>query len=274
MRRYFSEKEKQIILDCANKHLGYTKAAEIIGCNSQTVKKYCIQNNIKMEYRKKNRELNEDFFDEINTPEKAYFLGLIYTDGSVRVFNEESKQMRIQLQLRDKPILEKFKEVLNSDVNLVYDKRPGKETVGFEISNKHLVEGLISHGVIPNKTYKSNHLPIVENKYEIDFLRGLFDGDGTLSYKENYNEACIGFTNYSEQVVFEFQNKIDTLINKENSNKILYSEKDGHKYTCHWRGRRQVLKILSILYDNTTIYLQRKYDKYQKLLSTTDKDII
>lgn len=274
MKRLFSNEEKIFINECAEKHLGYKYTAQQLQCDPQTIKKFCLKNNIIMQYRKKNRELNENFFETIDSPEKAYFLGLMYTDGNVRIVKNNSKQIRISLQLRDKAIIEKFKEILNADVDLIYDKRPNKAMIGFEITNAKLFDDLYAHGVIPNKTYESKNLPVVDNKYLIDFLRGLFDGDGTLSYKENYNEASVGFTNYSYTAVLEFQQYIDKLINKTIPNKIHHEISDnGEKYTCHWRGFRQVLKILSLLYDNSTIYLQRKYDKYQSLLSA-DKDMI
>ena len=274
MKRLFSDEEKSFINKCAEKHLGYKYTAQQLNCEPQTIKKFCLKNNITMQYRKKNRELNEDFFEVIDSSEKAYFLGLMYTDGSTRIVKNNSKQIRISLQLRDKAIIEKFKKILNADVDLIYDKRPNKEMVGFEITNAKLFDDLYSHGIIPNKTYKSKNLPLINNEYLIDFLRGLFDGDGTLSYKENYNEASVGFTNYSYEVVLEFQQYIDKLINKTKSNKIHHSvDNNSSKYTCSWRGFRQVLKILSLLYDNSNIYLQRKYDKYQALLSA-DKDMI
>ena len=274
MKRLFSDEEKNFINKCAEKHLGYKYTAQQLNCDPQTIKKFCLKNNITMQYRKKNRELNENFFEVIDSPEKAYFLGLMYTDGSTRIVKNNSKQIRISLQLRDKTIIEKFKKILNADVDLIYDKRPNQEMVGFEITNAKLFDDLYSHGIIPNKTYKSKNLPLINNEYLIDFLRGLFDGDGTLSYKENYNEASVGFTNYSYEVVLEFQQYIDKLINKTKSNKIHHSvDNNSSKYTCAWRGFRQVLKILSLLYDNSNIYLQRKYDKYQALLFA-DKDMI
>lgn len=274
MSKQFNEQEKEFILDCAKQHTGYKYIARQLHCDPQTIKNYCKNNNIIVDYRQKNRNLNENFFETIDNEEKAYFLGLVYTDGSVRII-KNSKQLRISLQLQDEEIIKKFLKCLNSDVKLLYDKRIGKEAVGFEIVNEKLVNDLIKLGVVPNKTYKSKHLPIVPEDFLIPFLRGLFDGDGILSYKENYNEASVGFVSYSYSVVYEFQQYIDKLINKKNSNKIMYHHNEtSSKHYCHWRGRRQVLKILSLLYDNSNIYLLRKYNKYKRLLSTVDKDIV
>lgn len=169
-----------------------------------------------------------------------------------------------------------IKVKLNADCLIQYDKRPGKECAGIEITSAKIFDDLFSHGVIPNKTYNSFHLPKVPEDFIIPFLRGLFDGDGMLSYKENYNESSVGFISKSISVVEEFQALIDNLIGKNESNKIkLEINKVGSSYRCSWRGRRQVLKILSLLYDDASIYLQRKYNKYQRLLETiADKDMV
>lgn len=67
-----------------------------------------------------------------------------------------------------------------------------------------------------------------------------------------------------------------TILTKENSNQIYHkNDKTGGSYRCAWRGRRQVLKILTLLYGNSNIHLNRKYNKYIHLLATiADKDMV
>lgn len=274
-KRIFSLEEQNLIITMALNHESCINIARTLNVDISLIKRFLQEKNIKIDYRKKNKELKENYFEKIDSEEKAYFLGLMYTDGNIRI-NKSSKQIRLQLQLRDEEIIKKFKEELNSDSNLIYDKRIGKECVGIEITNKKLFDDLYSLGVIPNKTYLSQSLPKVPDKFLIPFLRGLFDGDGSLSYKENYNEVHVGFINYNYKITEEFQLIIDKLINKKEHNKIINNLNDfGSSYRCQWRGRRQVLKILSLLYDNSNIYLKRKFDKYQRLLSTiADKDIV
>lgn len=273
--RVFTEQENNYIIQSINNHSGIKEIAKHLGIDQATAKKQIEKLGLHASYRAKNRSINENYFSSIDTEEKAYFLGLMYTDGSVRK-NGATKQIRISLQLKDEHILRTFLKELNSDVALLYDKRPGKEAVGFEICNEKLFDDLYALGVIPNKTYLSNSFPKVSEEFKIPFLRGLFDGDGVLSYKENYNEASIGFVSYSLENVQKFQATIDALIEKENSNSIYYkNDKTGSSYRCSWRGRRQVLKILEMLYKDSKIHLNRKYEKYLRLLSTVaDKDMV
>ena len=65
---------------------------------------------------------NENFFEEINTPEKAYFLGLLYADGT-NVQLPTTKTMSITLQEQDVSILERFKKALNSEYPLLFLER-------------------------------------------------------------------------------------------------------------------------------------------------------
>lgn len=262
--RHFTTEEDLLIKEACENRTGYKAIAKILKCDYTAVKRRCEELGLTMCYKRKNKNLNSNFFNKIDSEEKAYLLGLIYTDGSVRK-KGNSGQLRIQLQLRDEEMLLKIKKLLNVDSNLIYDKRIGKECVSLEIFDKQLYEDLVKHGVVDNKTYSSNHLPEVPEDLLIPFLRGLFDGDGVLSFKENYNEVSVGFVSFFEENVLQFQEMIDKLINKTEHNKTIYKNEDGSSYRCSWRGRRQCLKILHLLYDNSNIYLERKYNKFLRL---------
>lgn len=262
--RHFTTEEDLLIKEACENKTGYKAIARILKCDYATVKRRCKDLGLTMDYRLKNKNLNSNFFNKIDSEEKAYLLGLIYTDGSVRK-KGNSGQLRIQLQLRDEEMILKIKKLLNADNNLIYDKRIGKECVSLEISDKQLYEDLVKHGIVDNKTYSGNHLPEISEDLLIPFLRGLFDGDGIFSFKENYNEVSVGFVSFFEENVLQFQEIIDKLINKTKHNKITYKNSNGSSYTCSWRGRRQCLKILHLLYDNSNIYLERKYNKFLRL---------
>lgn len=269
-KREFSQEEDKIIIRELARGSGYNYVAQLLGCCKDTVERraqelQCFVHS----YRHKNRDMIENYFEVIDSEEKAYFLGLLYTDGNVRRVRESSKQVRLQLQLQDEPIIQKFKEALNADCQILYDKRPGKECAGIEITNQKLFDDLGKYGIVPNKTYESKSLPNVSQDLIIPFLRGLFDGDGVLAFANNYEDASVGYIAYYENEVKQFQEYIDYFIGKEEHNAIRHKDDNtGSNYNCSWRGRNQVLRILTLLYRNATIYLPRKYEKYQRLLAT------
>lgn len=72
----------------------------------------------------KNPKLKERFFEKIDNEEKAYFLGLLIADGNVFKDNTgRQASISITLNLEDKYMLLKFKEVLQANTNIGYDGR-------------------------------------------------------------------------------------------------------------------------------------------------------
>lgn len=67
-------------------------------------------------------DYDENFFEQINNPEKAYFLGLLYADGA-NVQLPTTKSMTIALQEQDVLILERFKKALKSEYPLLFLNR-------------------------------------------------------------------------------------------------------------------------------------------------------
>lgn len=209
-----------------------------------------------------NKRIIENFFSVIDTEEKAYFLGLLITDGTVDKRAGRQGRIRLQLQAKDKNILIKFKEILQIDSNLVLDQR-GNQCYSVEFSCEQMFQDLKKYGIVPQKTYLTTNLPTNIPKHLMKhFLRGMLDGDGCITFDTTQSkDVSINFTSYHESFVKDFQQSVDNLIKKENSNKLFYTS----AWHCSWRGYNQVLKILDCLYQDATIYLQRKYDLYQKL---------
>ena len=73
---------------------------------------------------KRKYSLNEDYFENIDTEEKAYWLGFLLADGNISYSGRYNKgrHLRIALQNKDKNHLEKMKFSLKSNYNLKLDK--------------------------------------------------------------------------------------------------------------------------------------------------------
>ena len=152
-----------------------------IGSFNSLVKKYSLDlNKIGHKYF-----FNYRYFDKINTDAKAYFLGLIATDGSVRVAPHYS--CRIQLNKKDKNILHLLKKEIGTDAPLKFHSGK-KSTIRREdqysltMGDKDFFYSLKRFGFYGNKTFNlkfptKKQLP---KKYVPGFIRGVFDGDGTV----------------------------------------------------------------------------------------------
>lgn len=83
-------------------------------------------------YHLKDIELNETYFSQIDTEEKAYLLGLLKTDGYVKV-GKGSPRIGISLKADDLQMIERIKEEFHTKNNIYFDKRKSKESYVIEI---------------------------------------------------------------------------------------------------------------------------------------------
>lgn len=255
-------KVKEII----ENHQSYADASRAINKDLTIIKRIVKENNFTYDYRPYNKELKHDFFSVIDSPEKAWLLGFLFTDGSVRKIGN-CCQIRLSIQRKDEEMIEQIKQWLHIDGKTQHDNREKKECSGIEFSSTQIFNDLEKYGIVPNKTYLTKGLFIdkIPEEFQKDYIRGLFDGDGGISFTGNIREVSCNFTSHFYETVQDFQFFIDSKINKEKHNKIAISK---GKCRASWRGRQQTLKILSWLYDDSKVYLKRKYDKYLWIKST------
>lgn len=154
-------------------------------------------------------KLDENIFKIINTNEKAYWLGFIFGDGSV-----DKTRLRISLSIQDEKHLIKFRDFLKSDHILTYDNRG---CVTISISSSTLIKDLHQYGIIKNKTYLTNKLPLLSNDLFLYFVLGLLDSDGWITehkLKKQKSQFEFGFSNYHNEILLEIKNWISNQLNK------------------------------------------------------------
>lgn len=118
--------------------------------------------------------INSYYFETIDTPEKAFLLGFIMADGSIR---RDSYQLTIsQKESESWWLLNMIREFIQPDAK------------SLTVSDSQISTDLRSKGIIPNKTYESTSDTVdllwnsVPAEYKPDFLRGLLDGDGSIRW--------------------------------------------------------------------------------------------
>lgn len=258
-----TQEQVEIIQSLSRQGKSQKEIAQKLGCDITVIKRIAKENNIKIKAII-NPNIRKNFFENIDSEEKAYLLGLYFTDGNI---NKNNRTIRIQLQASDLEIIKRIKDIFQVNNKIDHDKRPNKECYGLSFNCEKMVQDLSKYGIIPRKTYETSHLPLeyIPEDLKIHFLRGLFDGDGGLSISADYSkDISFDLTSYHYSICEEYQREIDKLINKDLHNKIsiIDSVDSSHRCRVGWRGKQQVLKILDILYQNATIYLKRKHDKY------------
>lgn len=214
----------------------------------------CLLNREGLKGRKDNNpfrtyEINQNYFDEIDCEEKAYFLGFLCADGCN---HQNNTKVTMHLKEEDKDILIKLNDLLQPQKPLSFVKgRIGTNQYGIQISNKRISERLNELGCTPRKSFTLN-LPSNEQVPEHLFrhyLRGYFDGDGWLGKKD------ISITS-SHLFCEKLSNKLFEEFDIKTRNRV------KNKITELCFSRYSVVKFLDWIYKDSNIFLERKYQRY------------
>ena len=264
IRASFSEADKNYI---ATHYLtdSYKNIGVALGYSPRQIQGY-VNNHFKGKI--KIRSFNSDYFKYIDCPAKAYWLGFIYADGYL-IYNEKSRnyECSIQLQAGDLAALQDLNNRLGGIHHIEFRHREHKilsnpkisitDSYTLRIFSKELVQDLMRHNVLPNKTRKTNY-PIVKKELFFDFLRGYIDGDGCIYYNTKRKALAVHITSAHQEV---FRYIKFTLYNDYNISSNIYSE-TSKKYRIMITGKN-AMQLLKYIYKNTTEpLLERKYNKY------------
>ena len=268
MAKIWTREENDFLKELTLKGKSRQEVADIFGVTVSS-----IQNKVRRMKLTRKPNKNIRFFKDIDTEEKAYWLGFIYADGYV-VYNKEQGNYELGIELSDidKEHLSKFNKHFNNELKISSRQRIFKngkliKMCNIRIYSRDLVEDLISNKIVPNKTY-SNIFPIIEDeKLFFHFLRGYIDGDGCYTISNvstskrviKYPRITISGNNkYCFDYIIKRLKKynIDGHIIKDNNNyKLEVSQKQGCK------------NLIEKLYYNSNISLDRKAIKSKELIN-------
>lgn len=235
---------------------------------SVTISKILKEHDIKL-YKKANifnSEMDENFFECIDNEFKAYFLGLIISDGNIFKPKNGNRQASISITLQDKDtyILESFKEILHVNTSINNDNR-GCNTIA--IRSDKMQTDLSKYGVVEQKSFVT-FLPKISIEFMPHLLRGILDGDGSVQFKyyKKYNKIkhTIGFCG-TKQLMDDIR---DFLVSQlDLSNNKVYSYKNRLLSMITWGSLKDIEKLYHYLYDNATIFLYRKKNILTNILN-------
>ena len=201
------------------------------------------------------------YFFDTWSQEMAYVLGFISADGNI---NKSEYKLSIGLAKKDEPHLNKIKNLIAPIRNIRQSERIKNNKVfkyvHLEVCSNYMCRSLVGLGIVPKKSLILEFPDVPEN-FVKDFIRGNFDGDGCISQDSN--------SKYWQMYFLGTEKFLDTLskhINKATGislRNINLTKSKIHiiKYSTH-----DIIKICSWLHKDSTIHLERKYDKFQQLL--------
>ena len=235
--------------------------SEIVGCCpiniTRRLKKVGIK--FKRDYSKvrhcrDNRTpIDINFFKTIDTEEKAYFLGIMFSDGSVG-------RNQFYLKLKDEDVVIKFKNSLKCSYPIKHNESPYSNYI-LEISCQEMCNDLIKLGCVPNKT-KIIQFPNIPKELNRHFIRGFMDGDGCIRVGETVGKCIFDIACAS----YQFVQQLRDILTPFTSHIGISKETKYDVWHLRCAGK-QVKTLLDWLYQDSTVYMQRKYFKYQLISS-------
>jgi hypothetical protein len=256
MRQYHNELMKN---DLEKDSLNYTELANKYNISRPTVRAYAKRLGLHKGNTKrlKKHSLNINYFDAVDTPNKAYILGFIYADGC-----NTRNGLQIGIQEEDKEVLEFIKSELNISNALRYIKPANinwKPKWELSIRSIEFSKVLTDVGCPPAKSLILSFPDFIHDDLMPHFIRGYFDGDGCITIcKKGYGRLY--FTCGSEDFTVGLRN--------------YFYKTTGYlipmyKYSCYslMTSKQDVVKsIINLMYTNSTFSMQRKFKKASVLL--------
>lgn len=239
-------------------------------------KKYNIQKRDKkeilewrMKYRPGRYKLNWTA-EGINNEKEAYIIGMLLADGCII-----GNQVSLKLSKKDIQILTDIKNYISKDIQILQNEN----TCCFKVSSVIFCNNIKKLGLNSRKTNSEFKIPEMDKSLYRHFIRGYFDGDGTIfkTKKGNYYYLKSNICSPTKTILEDIQNilvlnNIDSSINKEKrvgkTMKIIDHNSicTMDMYRLYIRKKEAILKFYNFLYDNSEIFLKRKYDIFRNNL--------
>lgn len=246
-----------------NHNYSANKTSKELGIDNGTMRKRLKEKYGQIFLPDGKKQINSTFFNKIDTEEKAYWLGFFTADGYV------SKTNNIELCLAevDKKHVEAFKESIKSKhtiskkVAILNDKTFLAYRIN--IKDKNIANDLRNYGLTNNKSYNA-FIPEqqIPNDLIRHYIRGYFDGDGCIFYNKTHSGLYVSVVTASKQMSIDFCNIIKKYIDID-----MYCNKrerrDSIIFELRLNKKKDVYRFLSWIYDDSTIYLERKYNKFK-----------
>jgi intein-encoded DNA endonuclease-like protein len=249
------------IIQMYNTGLSCRKIADQLKCSESTITKRLVKSNIikrtNSVYRK--RKFNDHFFDEINSEEKAYWLGFLYADGCIQ--NRQTGQKLVSLAVKDKEVIDKFIQSIEGD----FETKTYTDVHVVHLTSSIMFDALVKHGCIPRKSLVLK-FPELNQSLIHHFIRGYFDGDGTvfICNPKNYNRTSTIYRSIGVGIcgTQEFLEGVSRLASVNQPKKDKRKEKNI--WYLSFSGSKKVAHFYDYIYKDATLYLTRKKEKFEQ----------
>ena len=217
-----------------------------------------------------NYMVNESFFSRWS-PEMAWVLGLLFTDGNMQARKRKNGTIHIQgfsISSKDKEIPNNISRLMSSNHKL-FIGRDGLYRLS--IGNRSIVNDLIKHGMTPNKSLTIT-FPDVPDECMSHFIRGCWDGDGSVFYDERFPKSKLRtfYVSGSKAFIVELENILHYRVGLRK--RIIYARSNQKSFYIKY-GHTDSIKLFNYLYRDAIkeMYLERKYNRFLGIREIAEK---
>jgi len=206
--------------------------------------------------------INEDFFSKWSA-DMAYVLGLFVTDGCIS--KVENNSYRISLCLNDRELLGEVAKAMGSEHTIATSKYQKGLNI-FIFGREKIAQDLIGLGMKPRKSYDLN-FPDVPKEYLRGFIRGVFDGDGSVFF-DVHSKNCPVRTKFVSSSKDFIKRLEESLQGMGLPQRVIYEQKTKNGISYMFRyGHNDSRRLFEVLYKGVpvgSLFLERKYSKFQE----------
>ena len=246
----FYNNQQQFISEMYQRGFTTTELSNIYGGDCASIfciiRKYCQTRSFS-----ESKNINKQYFSQIDSYSKAYILGFLYSDGCLSIKKNGLKQIILDQLAEEELLLTNIIREIKPNGNITHSGHDSMIRVA--IQDNDLCSNLEKYGIIVHKGLFADFTPILQNvpcQYISEVIRGIFEGDGHIGLKYNA-EGKIVDARFSIAGTYNTCENIQKILIKEvGVSQTKISHKANKCYSLNYGGRLQVIKIIKWIYQN------------------------
>ncbi len=250
---HLSFEQKHHIIDAFNRGMECRDIPKHIGASKRAVSRVLKEEGINTK-RRNRYTLNETYFDRIDSPVKAYLLGLMAADGCV------TKTHYVAFESIDKELTEMLSTELqySGEIRIVTPKNNCAPHYRINFSSERIAKALFRCGIVAGRTFSGDYY-FPDPEYWAPYVLGYFDGDGCAYRNKGRSggQVCIVGS-------FEFTRELARLL------EMGFVIEHALKKVYYWKiySRKNIEEFYNFVYQQEHLGLQRKKRKIEQILGS------
>lgn len=211
--------------------------------------------------RPKSKVTWNNIFAGESTPTSAYLFGFILGDGNI--CRRRGDYLTLNISSKDAAHLRQICNIFGEDLNIRHNEKKGCEWWTLDIPSRDICNRLLSLGIAERKSTEPSNVNFewLGDNFR-HFIRGLFDADGCVRITTVLDFSFVGHDSYITEIQKRLEGQWGYKHTPSLSHLSLHGTVEQKKF------------IYAYLYQEATIWLQRKRDIIESWYQTKFGDLV